>query len=85
MGKTRSLASPSVVVVRYTTQMVNEVQCDRSHNGDCTRCSGNMAEGQAAKCPRLGLGSAVRRGCLEEMLPELDRRAFDICVEVGDG
>ena len=84
MGKTQSLASPSLVVVRYTTQLIYEVQCDWSHHGDCTRCCGDIEEGQAATCPRLGMRSAARRGYFEEMLPELDLRAFDICLEVGD-
>lgn len=41
--------------------------------------------GGAAKYPRLGMGSVVRREYLEEVLPELGLRATGIYMDVGDG
>lgn len=61
--KAQSLASP------FTQQMKYEMQCD--HSGGCPGHCGTIEEGQPLPCSRLEIGRDVRRGCLEEALPEL--------------
>ena len=77
VDKAQFLTSP------FTQQMKYEMRC--GHSGGCTGHCGTIEEGQPLPCPRLEIGSDIRRGCLEEVLQELGLRVTETYLEVGDG
>lgn len=83
MEETVSLASPSLVVVRHYQADEIGNTCGKSLNGLCSVCYGKIGEEQPST-PSWRWFVVLRRGCLQEVLPELGLRATGASLEVGE-